>query len=609
LPAEVAELAALAEFPEVGERAYVIESGGAGELSARALEVDEVTRRGFAFRRPSGPRSPQVGPVFKRSLDPKKGVGPGATTLAATLTHFEAMATSASPAAGVYRRALEVAGGGDGSARVDRVLRALTAIPEKKTVFVSLGEPAGADPAYASHLLGVIREDLYGIDDSAPEGVCPSCGRTARLGWSALKGAKVNFLNADNHGVFPGFDLDRAGDRFALCAACADAIASTYIRLKTKLRVMVAGSPALILPYLVAPGSGSESSREAWAFLDQAREGKGTSVLERDLLDALAEESALAAFHILWAATGDSLDDVTGFITDVPVTRLGTLSAENTRANGWTGGVLPARRVRPFDLRLSLVGEILEHPGGKRVERRNRARLAALRRGVARAVYLREPLAAAPLFAELRDIMADHLVDPTVDESFVAHRLTHEPAPSKKGEVYLNAASWIRHAALLLHYLRHLGVLPPMSTAERFQPRSERLRPLLAESSGVDTDEKAFAFLVGILFGRLLKIQGAEGFNVRSNALTWLRRATLSGGDLPGLYVRIREKLIAYGAEASPVLREILRDVGALGARVGTGSALDADQTMFFLFLGQALSGDVFVKEEPPKEETPKEPR
>jgi len=116
LAPSVRELRTQAELPAVGERAYVIGAvpgGPGGALGAKAVEVDEATRLRFPFRRPSGPRSPQLGPVLKRTLDPKKGIGPNATTVAATLAHFERIALSGEPAAPVYRRALDAAGPGD----------------------------------------------------------------------------------------------------------------------------------------------------------------------------------------------------------------------------------------------------------------------------------------------------------------------------------------------------------------------------------------------------------------------------------------------------------------------------------------------------------------
>lgn len=603
LPEPVRALRGLAEFPEAGDRAYVLRPGGSGALVATAVEVDEESRYRFPFRRPSGPRSPQVGPVIKRSLDPQKNVTPNATTLAATLAHFEAIAGQGLPVSPVYAAALDALGP-TATARIERTSAALASIVEKKTVYVSLGDPPGDDPRYAAHLLAVIRRELYGIDDDAPVGPCPACGRVAPLGATALKGAKVNFLNKDNHGVFPDFDEARAGQRFALCADCADAIATTYIGLKNDLRIIVAGTPALLLPYLHGDAS-ARANRRAWDVVESARAGRGTSDTEGRLLDTLAREGALASFHVLWATAGDSLDDVSGLVTDVPCTRLAHLSAVNLAANTWSGGALPKRRVGDFDLALTLVGEVLRHPGGDRVKRTNNGQhLATLRRSVARAVYLGAPLDPRPLFAEYRAIIADHLVDPA-DERFLARNLTQEPEFKPGARPFLNAAGWARHAALLLRYLRHLEVLPTMSSEGLYVPRAERLQKLLAPPSGVSSDAQMLALFLGVLFGRLLFIQWSKGVNVRSNALTWLRRATLTGADLPGLYVKVREKLLEYESERDPAVREVIFDLSELARRLGTAIPLDADTTMYFLFLGQALAGEVFPK----KTEAPTEPQ
>jgi CRISPR-associated protein Csh1 len=596
------ELRAVAEFPEPGEQVYIITSDSTGTLTATAREVDERSRFELPFRRPAGPRSPQVGPVMKRSYNAKeKAVGPKPQTLKATLAHFEKIAASTAPVATVYRDALAALGPGTAAEKVGRLVAVLENMPVRGTVFFAVGSPPGNNADYARHLLDVIRGELYGIDDSAPTGTCPVCGAVAPLGATALKGAKINFLNSDDQGVFPGLDIDRAGARFSLCASCADAIASCYIQRKDELRAVIAGIPALVLPFVLAPGDAPEAHRGAADVLHRARRGEGTATAESDLLADLAEEHALAAFHILWATAGDSLDDVTGFLTDIPCTRLAALSKIHRAANQWADPVFPARKIAAFDLHLSLAGEILRHPGGERTKRRSGgAGVRGLRQRIAQAVYLKTRLDPRPLLREIRDILADHLVDPTVDDRFLAWNLTHEPAPPKKAGIkpLLNAATWIRHVALFLHYLRHLEVLEPMAPTERFAPRSDRFQKLLGPASGVDSDAKMFAFFVGALFGWLLILQGAKGVNVRSNALTWLRRGTLAGGDLPGLYVRIREKFQEYGAEAYPAVREAVVDTSALGARLGTAIPLDTDTTMYFLFLGQALAGEVFGKDE-----------
>lgn len=599
----MAALRTLAEHPDPGDRAYVLSMAPDGSLQATALEVDGTSRWAFPFRRPSGPQSAQVGPILKRSYSPKTGVGPKESILGRTLEHFARIAASDAPVAAVYRRCLDALGGAEVATLTQRLVDVLARIDERKTVYVSLGPPPGNDPVYADHLLSVIRGELYGIDEETPPRPCPVCGVSAPLGATALRGAKCNFLNMDNHGVFPGMDSDRAGARFALCARCADGIAATYIHRKEELRVVVAGSAALVLPEVISIGDTTEASNAVHEVLAKYREGKGTASAEGDLLEVLADTGSLVNFHILWASTGDALDDVSDFIADVPCTRLGVLSGVNLAAKHWSAPVFPplAARVRAFDLRLSLLAEVLKYPGGARVKRRNGERIASLRRQVARAVYLGTSLPPAPLFSVLREIIADHLVDPTVDEKYLARNLTQLPPASAKGP-WLNAAAWVRHVALLLHYLRHLKVLPPMQDNASPPPRSARVRAFLDEATGADTDAKRFALLLGVLFGQLLRIQGDKRVNVRANALTWLRRGTLSGADLPGLYARVREKFAEYEAERSPALREVVTETSRLGTRLGTAIPLDADTTMYFLFLGQSLAAEVLTATDPQKD-------
>jgi CRISPR-associated protein Csh1 len=129
-----------------------------------------------------------------------------------------------------------------------------------------------------------------------------------------------------------------------------------------------------------------------------------------------------------------------------------------------------------------------------------------------------------------------------------------------------------------------------------YQPGAEWLKPYFGPESGLDSPAKAFAFLLGALYGKLLTVQGARGVNVGANALTWLRRLTLSGNDLPELYNKVRGKLLEYGTESSPQVRELNVELADLGRRLGDSIPLDETKTCYFLLLGQALA----VKMMPP---------
>ena len=127
----------------------------------------------------------------------------------------------------------------------------------------------------------------------------------------------------------------------------------------------------------------------------------------------------------------------------------------------------------------------------------------------------------------------------------------------------------------------------------RYEPHNEWLKEFFADSdgrTGIDSPEKAYAFLLGALFGKLIQVQAVRGVNVASNALTWLRRLTLSGRDLPELYVRVREKLLTYGTESSANVREVIEELGYLGRVLGMDIKLNQTEAGYFLLLGQSLS-------------------
>ncbi|MFH1077237.1 MAG: TM1802 family CRISPR-associated protein, partial [Pseudomonadota bacterium] len=166
----------------------------------------------------------------------------------------------------------------------------------------------------------------------------------------------------------------------------------------------------------------------------------------------------------------------------------------------------------------------------------------------------------------------------------------------KTGEPYRTAAGWIRHIVWWLYYFKRLEV---MKMEDKFyEPQMERLKPYFGLESGIDSPQKAYAFLLGALYGKVLQVQGAKGVNVGANALTWLKRLTLKGRDLPELYVKIREKLLAYETEKSEDVRELIAEIGNLGWRLGDNIELGEISTNYYLLLGQSLTTTILPKKE-----------
>lgn len=584
----------LAEFPKAGDTVYVLERDGAGELVARPLEVDEERRFLFPFVKPSGSQSAQIGPIIKRSFSKKNGIGPSEKILKTTLKSFAKKAKDPSHGP-LFRRTLEILGE---QQPVESLRIKLSEIDAKGTVFVSLGPPVGGEPSYASHLLETLRSDRYGLSSTSPRQRCPLCGELALVSDKGLKGAGINFVNRDRVGAFPGVTDNNAVLRFAICGECADSLRIFKQSWAKELKCYIAGQPAVIIPHVHVGETTSRMQRLLHDVLDQA--GRDVAATEDRLLRALARAEQLVAFHVLWATVGQDLDDVRGFLTDVPNTRLRELSRLNKDANRWMDpavaqvepSVFPRRPLRELDLSLSLLEQVLKHPGGKKAKSRNQGeRRAALLRELARAVYTGNRLDERGLWREIQSISQGYLTEAS-SESKRAASLWKEAKPrKKKQEMWLTAAGWVRHVAFCLYYLRTLEVLE--MSEETYRPGSALLVPYFDGRSGIDSEDKAFAFLLGLLFGKLMKTQAARKVNVQSNALSWLRRGTLAGRDLPELYAKVRQKLLEYNVEASPEVREVVTDLSRLGSTLGEKIELSGPQTMYFLLLGQALVDDI----------------
>lgn len=608
----------LAEYPEVGDVAWVLRRGDDGTLRPEPIEVGARTRFGFPFIKPGGSQSAQLGTVIKRSRNAKREVSPGGKILASTLASFEETAArTEAPAA--YGAALKLLGD-DSSQRLAALQAALEAITAKDTCWVALGDPPGDDIPYARWQLDLLRAERYKLDLTAPPAPCPLCEETRPLAPNGLKGAGINFGNLDNPGMFPGFDEARAALRFALCGPCADRLRVFKNEVAEELKCRVAGEGALVIPEVSDPHTGRAAKR-AREVVQRLREGSSVGAVEDALLRVLERESSVASFHVLWATLGQDLDDVTGLVMDVPRTRLAELSTLNDAANLWCataqrpGSVLPRSplRERLFDLSLSVLQDLTRHPGGARTKRLNNGQhLASFRRAIARAVYGSGHISAARWFRELCNLAQSYLREAVdLDEGALQWWLLYEDraeanvspdagdgkkrtvrksAAKAERTLRLTLAGWIRHAALVTRYLQQLKVLEAMES-DVYVPAAERLRPFFVDS-GVRGDARAFAFLLGALWGKLVTVQAARKVNVKANALSWLRRGALSGPDLPRLFALTRMKLLEYGTHSDD-MGLVLGELAHLGHRLGDRIALDNDQTMYFLLLGEALATEL----------------
>jgi len=150
----------------------------------------------------------------------------------------------------------------------------------------------------------------------------------------------------------------------------------------------------------------------------------------------------------------------------------------------------------------------------------------------------------------------------------------------------------------LLLFLEITGVISMdqgKNFVRKYLENHEGLKPLndflSNESKGLNTKEKEYAFLVGLLFGKLVSIQMAK--QVSSNALKWLKGLQLSQQDLMEIFVKTKSKLDDYSIPKSAwsdEMKGVAEAIGALGADIEKWD-ISRKEIAFYLSLGQSLSG------------------
>jgi len=602
----------LVEAPDLAGNFYTLRADP-DDPEVSILEVEQVKesdRSRLPFNQPTGSQSPALGPIIKRT-NTSNSPGPSSKIQKTTLDAFLEISLQQQPWSGYFAEAYHCLSRKRIKDAVKGTLidcsdnakgEAVRRIPEKKTVLLafkdSQGRLPGDVPEYQQYLLAVLAKTKYTTREavSVPDQQCSLCGSVGDVLPNAGKGAGINFCNIDRDSAFSGMSVENAWKHFGLCVACADLLYVYNFHLADIYRVRIAGEQALVIPSLTGTSGDRQQFLKGlheWVASIQKSEQGMTQVSsrERSLLKFMNTSNAVANISFLWADFGQRIDNVRGVLTDILPSRLQYLEHANLASNSYQSPAFPVHELDEFkfDLSLNFLSSLIKRPGGKRTKKENEGkRLFDLKREVAACIYHGKQVTER-FRLELHRTAQAYVVD--IISTGDNLKLLYEGYSAKKGEPYLTFAGWIRQITKTLHHFRKLGVLPPM-TDSIYQPQSAVLKPFFTEETAIDSKPKAFAFILGVLYGKLMQVQAARGVNVGANALTWLKRLTLSGHDLPAFYNKVREKLLAYETEGNKDVREIGEELGRLGA-VTKLDQIDEIDTCYFLLLGQSLATTV----------------
>jgi len=622
----------LVESGENIEKIYILEED-MDKDTLRLIPEDktEEKARYLPFMRPSGSQGAQVGPVIKRTYKKIEGGGPSAKILKTTIKEWEKIAGSDKSYSSYFseitgllnRPKLKLLDNSIIDWKSDGYENLLVAVvkyigEQKQTVFLTVRDKNGNLPGQRKEYLEYLKNEKLAGTKYATNNATHSCNKTCPLcGTSgvkvypnALRGAGINLSNIDRAGAFPNIDTAQSWKKYALCAACADllyvykfyVLKKNIVNQQRPFITYIAGDSAIVIPFTTLDYNARKCIwRKASDFVKSA-----SSDVEEDeagLLDILREEKGILNLTFLWATVGQEISDVTGIITNVPPSRLTELSKINDESREWRHPLFPETFLRVKesnfspDLSLRALRTLFYRPGGKKAKNANASmKLQQLKKSIAASIYHKTEIPFSRFWEEIMTTARWYWLDAI--ERGSGYNLLYE-GKKKTGESYRTAAGWIRHLCWWIYYFKRLEV---MKMEDNFyEPKMEQLKPFFGQESGINSSEKAYVFLLGVLYGKVLQVQGARGINVGANALTWLKRLTLKGPDIPGLYIKIRQKLLAYEIEKSPQVRDLITEIGRLGCLLGDKIELDETPTNYYLLLGQSLTTTILPKKDDSK--------
>jgi CRISPR-associated Csh1 family protein len=432
---------------------------------------------------------------------------------------------------------------------------------------------------------------------------CSLCHTETELFPNVLAGVGINIANVDKPGFFPGVATENAGKAFPICAPCAEALYAAKFHVFSNLRQNISGHQALIIPHLVE----SEDKEDGLDIVTSAlrllrRDLSGAEQKEAGILKDLAENKGIATITFLIGDVGgQSVENIRKVIPDVLPSRLSEISDAineiNTVHDTYPDIYVKSKTVRhpwqsknqpPLTGNLGIIRKVLGSPkhlkqksGGKRppfkASRVNTLDLLS-------SIFLKRDYPSKALLAEFSAKLSYDFLGALSDDD--------------KNKPIYSIRDNIANMVHLLLFLEKLGVIK-MELGENFVSKyldkHKGLKPLndflREEARGLNTEEKQYAFLVGLLFGKLVNIQLAK--QVSANALKWLKGLQISPQDLMDIFVKTKSKLDDYSTPKtawSEEMRGVAEAIGALGADI-KGWDISRKEIPYYLCLGQSLSG------------------
>jgi len=428
---------------------------------------------------------------------------------------------------------------------------------------------------------------------SSPGIRCSICNNSGELFSNVLSGVGINIANVDKQVFFPGVTCDNAGKAFPICAPCAEALYAAKFHVFHKssdLRLDIAGHQALLVPHLVTSDDLVDGLEIIKSALKLVRKNlKGVSRTEKNIIQDLSDNEGVATVtFIIGEVAGQSIENIRKVIPEVLPSRLSEISEAIKKINGIHNKHAATHPWKlendPLNGNLRIIRDVLGMPKYAKPPKGNKKPFKAVSvdsLDILSAIFLRKEYPLDDLLSEFSSKLSYDFLS----------------SQSDNGKIYSIKDNVAKMIYLLL-FLEELDVIKlnaGHNFVNKYLEKHEGLRPLSdflsKEAKGLDTPEKEYAFLLGLLLGKLVSIQLAK--QISANALKWLNGLQVSQQDLMDIFVKIKNKLDDYSTPKSAwsdEMRGVAEAIAALGAEIDKWD-ISRKEIAYYLSIGQSLSG------------------
>lgn len=444
------------------------------------------------------------------------------------------------------------------------------------------------------YALNKIAEDFYSSSNiKSTNGKCSICNKENKVFANVLSGVGINISNIDKPGFFPGIDKSNAHKAFPICTPCAEALFVAKSQVFPKFTQLFSGHNTLIIPHLVQ----SENKKEGLEIIEYALNLLDMNVdnaksTEAGIIEDLAENKGIATVSFLFGeVSGQSIQNIRKILPDVLPSRLSEIAKAIHTINlvnyNYPQNYSWKLKLNPLDGELKIIRTVLgmakynKPPKGKRKPFKA-ASIDSL--DILESIFMRKKFPLKAILPEFSAKLSYDFLGAFSDEK-------QEPVSVIRNN--------IAHMVYLLKFLDKLEVIKMtanVNMVSKYLEGSNGLEPLNKflneEATGLDNAEKQYAFLVGLLFGKLIAFQQAR--RVSNNALRWLKGLEIGQQDLMEIFMKTRSKLDDYSFQRpawSEEMKGVAESIGMLGCQIGSNWTISRKEVPYYFCLGQSLSG------------------